>query len=119
MSSFTEPLFLTVHNGRWETGRPLQYEIGKKGSGLVVIVPPGHQTDLASIPRWLWWLLAPHDPRYSPAAVLHDWLTEWPEFNRRVADSIFLEAMGVLGVPVWKRTLMYLGVRLKAFSVGA
>ncbi|WP_368566270.1 DUF1353 domain-containing protein [Pseudoxanthomonas sp. UTMC 1351] len=46
------------------------------------------------------------------------WL-QWPSSSgtKNQADSVFLEAMTVLRVPLWRRRLMYLAVRL--FGRGA
>lgn len=112
MSSFTEPLQLFASDGKWVTSRPLTYEIGYKGSGIRFTVPADYTTDLASIPRMLWSVLPPHDPKVAAPAVLHDFLVKQPEFNRNTADAIFYEALKALRVPVWRRVVMYCGVVL-------
>jgi hypothetical protein len=63
-------------------------------------------------------LLIPVNGRHRYADGLHDWLYanahgEWSidHITRELADDIYLEAMEVLGVPTWKRTLMYRAVR--------
>ena len=114
MSSFTEPLSIcpVPGNGKWATTRDLTYEIGNKGSGLAITVPAGFETDLASVPRLLWPIFAPHDPRYAAAAVIHDYLYRWKGFDRVVADAILYEGMRLLGVPLWKSLLMYVSVRI-------
>lgn len=128
MSSFTEPLdvrkvinhqnkkFLwfvpyrkTTH--KWVVLRGFTYDIGAKDSGKCVDVPENFETDFASIPRVLW-TLAPPDGVYTQASVLHDFLYFSQSFSRKRCDEIFLEAMGVLGVPDWKRHLIYKGVRV-------
>ena len=111
MSRFTEPLVLIPHTqGRYRTGRPFSFEIGLLGSGLVVTVPAGQVTDLASVPRWLWWLFAPYDPQYAAAAVLHDYLRSWKGFDPFTAHSIFLDALLILGVERWKALAMFAAV---------
>lgn len=114
MSGFTTPLNLEPISGPmpYRTTRDLVYDIGVKGSGLRVVVPAGFETDLATVPRLLWPICAPHDPRYAGAAVLHDYLYDWDGFTRVVADGIFYEAMRALGTPRWKAVMMYVGVRL-------
>jgi len=79
-----------------------------------VLVPLGFETDFASVPRVLWSVLPPWG-RYSPAAVVHDWLY----FNRqnifakrKCADKVFYWLMKKFRVPWWKRRVMYLGVRI-------
>lgn len=114
--AFTDPLHLmpVPQTGKYCVIRPLSYHIGFLGSELVVTVPEGFLTDLASVPRALWFLVPPHSPDYAAAAVLHDYLYEWKEgmFTRVVADGIFYEAMRVLGVAKWRAIIMYLAVRL-------
>lgn len=95
----------------WQTTRPMTYEIGYKGSGLVIEVPAGFETDLASIPRVLWPLMPPHDPGYAAASVLHDHLLRIEQVHAVVADAILYEAMTVLGVARWRRLTIYLPVR--------
>lgn len=111
MSSFTDPLVITPgKQGRYLTERPFSFDIGVKGSGLTITIPAGFSTDLASVPRWLWWLVAPHDPQYAAAAVLHDFLCSWDGFDLMTAHAIFLDALLILGVDRWKATAMYLAV---------
>jgi hypothetical protein len=114
MSSFTAPLFLSPrvdHDQRtWITSRAFSYEIGLKGSGLVVTVPEGTDTDLATVPRLLWPLVPPHDPKYAAAFVLHDYLCRWHGFSRIVADAILYDALRVLGCSAARAWAIYLAV---------
>lgn len=120
VSQFTTPLELTPVPalGVWVTARALKFDVGFLGSGVTIIVPEGFETDLASVPGWLWWLFPRDDPQYAAAAVLHDWLYRWKhpasfeKFDRRTADAIFLEAMVVLGVDFWRAFAMFVGVRI-------
>lgn len=100
--------------------KPFRYYIGEKGSAHWINVDRGYLTDGASVPR-LFWPLVPPLGRYAQAAVVHDKLCEtlhvysearkaMVDITRHTADSIFLEAMVVLGVPTWKRNLMYSAV---------
>ena len=77
----------------------------------VIYVPEGYVTDLASVPRILWSVFPPHG-RYAKAAIIHDWLYVYALRSKLEADKIFLDAMCVLGVPRWRRVLMYAAVRL-------
>jgi len=114
MSSFTAPLFLTPrtdHDQRtWLTSRPFSYEIGHKGSGLTITVPQGTDTDLATVPRFLWPLVPPHDPKFAAAFVLHDYLCRWHGFSRVMADAILYEALRVLGASVLSASITYWAV---------
>ncbi len=137
MSRFTAPLVVTpLNDGKsWlilyssDDEQRFAYEVGAEGSGIVIEPPARFVTDFASIPRFLWWLL-PAWGRYGQAAVIHDylygggtivWDTDEPMSlsmelcippTRKNADQIMLEAMGVLNVKLWKKRLIYRGVRL-------
>lgn len=74
-------------------------------------MPAGTVTDLASVPRLLWVVFPPHG-RYAKAAIVHDYLYANAIGTKSGADRIFLEAMGVLRVPTWRRRLIYGAVRL-------
>ncbi len=96
------------------------YDLGEEGSGDVISVSPGFETDFASIPRVLWWLL-PKWGKYGNAAVIHDYLysggslmakgTALVSMDRKLADYILLEAMEVMNTPRWQKYLIYAGVR--------
>lgn len=79
-------------------------------------VPANYITDLTSVPRILWSVFPPNG-RYAKAAIVHDYLYSNALGNKAWADAVFLEAMTVLGVPKWRRTVMYWAVRL--FGRGA
>ncbi|MDH3903262.1 MAG: DUF1353 domain-containing protein [Xanthomonadales bacterium] len=112
MSRFTEPLVVTpLTDGKtWITLSDFGYEIGTEGSGNIIHVPIGTYTDFASIPRLLWAFL-PRWGKYGNAAVIHDWMYWDQSRKRQEADQVFLEGMGVLEVPTWKRHLIYYAVR--------
>lgn len=117
MSSFTSPLRVEITQKKVR-GRPLAcliegfgYEVGALGSGDLVAVPAGFETDFASVP-WFLWSLEPPLGDAGKAAVIHDRLYVTQERPRREADRIFREAMAVLQVPAWKRALLWAGVRV-------
>ncbi len=68
------------------------------------------RTDFASIPR-VFWAVLPRWGRYGNAAVIHDWLYWSQKRSRRAADRVFLEGMGVLGVGLVTRSVIFLAVR--------
>ncbi|EBM0567935.1 phage tail protein, partial [Salmonella enterica] len=43
--------------------------------------------------------------------IIHDWMYDNALRTKKEADKIFLDGMTVLGVPKWKRTVMYWAVR--------
>ena len=79
----------------------------------LIVVPAGFETDLASTPWLLRWLIPPSGPRQR-AAVLHDWLyTEQPAgWTRAQADRLFRQAMAAAGVSWPLRWLIWTGVRI-------
>jgi hypothetical protein len=109
---------------------PIHYHVHADDSPEIITVPAGFVTDFASIPWGLWNLFPPWGPHARPA-IVHDFLYEssgggwWaPEgeparryitratdYTRAEADGVFREALQVVGVPGWRRTLMYRAVR--------
>jgi hypothetical protein len=83
------------------------HELGNR----VIEAPQGFVTDFASVPRFFWRIVPPWG-RYSPAAVVHDYLYATGRVSRAEADRVFLSLMEQLGVPLWKRTVMYRAVRI-------
>ena len=125
MSSFTDPLRVEIEQGETQ-GRGLAlltqgftYEVGALGSGDLVNVPAGFETDFCSTPRCVRWLFPSFD-RGAKASVIHDWLwTARPRTRSRAEiDRIFREALEVLGVPAWRRWTMWAAVRLQAIATG-
>lgn len=53
----------------------------------------------------------PPDGKYSKTAIIHNWIYDNALRTKKEADLIFLDRMTVLGVPKWKRIVMYLEVR--------
>jgi hypothetical protein len=110
----------------WSLLAPLVWT-GTKGDTFVVGV--GFETDFATVPRFLHWLVSPYGP-YTRAAVLHDWLlielATWsaehrhdsaqmyPPANSRDCDGIFRRVMEDLGTPWAKRWVMWAAVRVAA-----
>ena len=110
MSSFTLPLTVTKIGARlWRVEREFIYYIGEENGDDFVIVPNGFITDFASVPRGLWNIFPP-DGEYTQSAVLHDFMCVTGLKSR--ADKVFYESMGVLGVPGWKRSMMFFFVRM-------
>ena len=112
MSSFTSDLIVKkVGDMIWEVYTPFEYHVGKEDSTDIIKVPKGFQSDFASIPR-LFWMILPPDGEYTGASIIHDFLYFIQDRSRVTCDKIFLEAMLVLGVSLWKRRIMYRAVRL-------
>jgi hypothetical protein len=127
MSAFTGPLTVTqldVDWRKWRLEQTLRYEIGSLGSGDIIDVPAGFETDGASVPRMFWWLL-PTWGSYSRAAAVHDFIIGQVEAgaplpnapDRLTCDRIFREACGVCGTPALLRLLLYAGVRIRSLTI--
>lgn len=113
MSSFTTPLKGEIGDDGEHIilTEKFEYHVGSYPSEEIIDVPIGFRSDFASIPRYAQCVL-PKLGRYSKAAVLHDYLYVIAYKNKKFADDVFLEAMIILGVPKWKRWVMYHAVRI-------
>lgn len=100
-------------DGRWRLVADLLYQSDVVGA--VITVPRGFVTDLASVPRLpvVYWLTGGTS---NEAAAVHDWLYTTKLVTRAVADRVLREASAATCVPVWRRWLMYWGVRLGGAS---
>ena len=114
MSQFTTALVVSpLADGKsWVILEEFKYCVGSEDSEDVINVTEGFVTDFTSVPR-LFWFFIPRWGKYGNAAVIHDWLY-WKQDgkDRKQADDIFLEGMGVLNVSAWQKTAIYYGVRM-------
>lgn len=111
MSRFTTPAILEMlGHYKWRVYEPFEFYLSDDNSDIIS-VPAGFITDLATIPR-IFWSLMPPDGKYAKAAIIHDYLYDNAFRTKYEADRIFLDGMTVLGVPKWKRVIMYWAVRL-------
>ncbi|ECJ8609108.1 DUF1353 domain-containing protein [Salmonella enterica] len=111
MSRFTTPAILEmIGRYNWRVYEPFEFYLSDDSSD-VISVPAGFVTDLATVPR-IFWILLPPDGKYAKAAIIHDYLYDNALRTKYEADRIFLDGMAVLGVPKWKRMIMYWAVRL-------
>ena len=115
MGEFTTPADLRIHDSyTWELLSDFSYYYADntQDSGFgIITVPKGTITDLASTPR-IMWVVFPPIGKYSKAAIIHDYLYANAIDTKRFADDVFLDAMTVLGVPKWRRYLMYWAVHV-------
>jgi hypothetical protein len=78
-----------------------------------IIIKPGFLTDGASIPRFFWRIIGhPFAADILPAALLHDALYQTELFPRAFCDRVFRDYLGQRGFSWWRRTAVWLGVRL-------
>ena len=119
------PPILSYLGGRsWR----LEADYPYRDAETTITVPKGFEFDLSSIPRALWWLLAPFELSVV-APLLHDFLYHHggkppagavvPHriYNRAEVDAMFRGIMRKEGVARWRQALGYLAVR--AFGQGA
>lgn len=78
-------------------------------SGEIITAKAGFRSDAATVPRFLWRVIPPMG-RYTWAAVIHDVLCVEKTMSSEKAAKIFNECMIKLGVPSFKRKLMYRAV---------
>lgn len=102
-----------IADNKWTLISPLLYQSDIAGK---IEVPALFITDFASVPRLPLAYLAAGGTAHK-AAVIHDWLYWANGCTRKQADEVFLEAMKVTGIPLWRRKLMYWAVRIGAGSV--
>lgn len=108
--------------GKWRLLEPLIVDAG----GKQVSVPSGFQTDLASIPRIAWPIVAPFELSLA-APIVHDKCYETGQImvrataadawvptrvTRAQADRLLYDVAAAEGVWWWRRWLAYHAVRL-------
>lgn len=118
--SFTEDLIVKSLGEKWELMESFRfYYEHKQKIKFDIVVPKGFITDFASTPTFLYSIFPPVGI-YNKAAIMHDYLYDkycaYQNISRRKADLFFLQAMKVLKVPLVKRLLMYIAVRIGGYN---
>jgi len=109
MSKFLTEILLSPYGEKsWLVESDIEYQ---SDIGGLITVPKHYATDLASVPKVFWNIFPPFG-KHSGAAIVHDWCYGNHAYDRKTCDKIFLEAMTVLEVPVWKRSVMWCAVHL-------
>ena len=105
-----------IRPGWFRLLEPLRFSMTTwRGVSILVEVPAGYETNLASVPRLLWPIFPPFGV-YNRAAVIHDYLLDQGG-HRFLADAIFRECMAILGVPWYRRVAMFYAVRMYSIWV--
>jgi hypothetical protein len=131
MSEFPFPRVEPLVGNRYRLVEDYLYAWSKDGIEHRLTVPAGFTSDLASVPRLLWWYISPFD--LGPSVVPHDWIyrhagalpagshlmceaSQWIEvtaaWERKEADRLFGRMMRETSVPRFKRRQAYRAVRL-------
>lgn len=114
--------YVGIGDGTVTLIQPLSYY--DQQSGVVIRVPSGFNSDLASVPQVLQ-SLAPKFGLTDRAAIIHDWLYRHGgqpsehstmRLGRAACDRIFLDVMAADGVPMLLRWRMWFGVRVAGAS---
>jgi Protein of unknown function (DUF1353) len=75
-------------------------------------IPANFETDLASIPKIAWPIMAPAHSSLIRAAIVHDWFyRKTCDFTRQETDLIFYHILRNDGVSVIRASIMYYAVR--------
>jgi hypothetical protein len=81
-----------------------------------IVIPKGFVSDLASVPRFAWWLISPMDLS-EVAPLVHDFVCRTPKmrerYTSRAAHQVFFSIMLKENVPLWRALLSYLAVLLR------
>jgi len=80
-------------------------------ANMVITAKKGFITDFASVPRLPLVFLLVGDTG-DRAAVIHDYLYSTALLPRSLCDAVFREAAIATGVPMWRATMLYAGVRV-------
>lgn len=105
---WAEVLLRQVDAKTFRLAQPFRYDDGTRRFD----VPEDDVTDLASVPRFLTWLI-PRYGRHTLAALVHDHLQDDTTVSSEQADVIFRDSMGKTGVPLSRRWLMWSAVALR------
>ncbi len=107
---FPLPLDVRFIDGKiWELVSPFTYV---RDCREKIDVPTGYLTNMASIPKFAWGWIGSPTGEYGAAAVIHDWCCQYEPWPRAKSDMIFYEAMRDSQVSYFKRSIMYLAVRI-------
>jgi len=93
----------------YKTCKPVRVTIDDKK----YIIPEGFKTDLASIPRPLWSIIAPQYSGFVAPAILHDYLYLCNNhMSRQFADEVLYSALIAENVSPYTAYKFYLAVRI-------
>lgn len=88
--------------------KPLIYQ----HDNLILVVPAGFVTDLASTPSYVKFAVDDNEADIRDAAVVHDWMYSEAKYPRAVADEVLFLGMRELGASWIKAKMVFWSVRL-------
>lgn len=117
-SQLPSPVLSWVGDKRWR----LEADYKVADQSRTINIQKGFVFDLSSVPRFLWWLIAPFELSIS-APLIHDFLYQASHdsdggvappyaYTRREVDRLFRRLMEEEGVPAWRKDLGYVAVRM-------
>jgi hypothetical protein len=107
----SEHIGYDIRKGLWIVGHDFTMTFSVGGGFFEDwVIPEGYETDLASIPRLLWFVMAPFEIGIEEC-ILHDDLYKKCFRDRKFCDDVWLVAMRRKGVKKWKRETAYRFVR--------
>lgn len=81
---------------------------------IIFYIPSGFQWNGANVPFGFYHLIgSPSNPKFKVASMVHDYICENKKvigYNRLLSSKIFDGLLAEVGVPKWKRALMFLAV---------
>lgn len=77
-----------------------------------ITIPERMDTDLASIPRWLYSFISPSYSAFVGPAILHDYLYRCPSYDRKTTDLIFYNALMTQNAGAYSSLMMFWAVRI-------
>lgn len=81
-------------------------------NGDVFVIPANFETDLASIPKIAWPVMAPSHSSLIRPAIVHDWFyRKTCDFTRYETDLIFYHMLKNDGISTLRASAMYYAVR--------
>ena len=93
------------------TTKPVVWSVGGKHSGFSIVIPKGFEFE-SSVPRYLRWLVDPHDPSLLLSACVHDFLLEIQRYEVLAAAAEWHSAAKKSKVRRFKRVSMFIAVSL-------
>jgi len=97
------------HDYIYKTCKQMKFSINNRE----FVIPANFETDLASIPKIAWPIMAPAHSSLIRAAIVHDWFyRKTCDFTRYETDLIFYHMLKNDGISTIRASIMYYAVRL-------